>query len=62
MDITSLAQVIQAVGFPIVCCAALFWKMNEDQKSHREEAEKTTSALNGLNVTLQRLCDKMEEK
>lgn len=27
-------------AFPIVCCAALFWKMDKDQKDQREYNEK----------------------
>lgn len=27
-------------AFPIVCCAALFWKMDKDQKNQQEYMEK----------------------
>lgn len=27
-------------AFPIVCCAALFWKMDKDEKNYREYMEK----------------------
>lgn len=35
-----LLTLIGNYAFPIVCCAALFWKMDKDEKSQREYMEK----------------------
>lgn len=40
MDANQIADFIGNYGFPIVCCAALFWKMDKQDKEHREEMEK----------------------
>ena len=35
-----LLTLIGNYAFPIVCCAALFWKMDKDQKTTQEYMEK----------------------
>lgn len=35
-----LLTLIGNYAFPIVCCAALFWKMDKDEKNQREYMEK----------------------
>lgn len=30
-------EVISTLGFPIVCCVALFWKVNDQDKQHKAE-------------------------
>lgn len=35
-----LLTLIGNYAFPIVCCAALFWKMDKDQKTQQEYMEK----------------------
>ncbi len=37
---------ISTVGFPIVMCGALFWKMDKQDKEHKEEMNKSTEAIN----------------
>ena len=50
---------IGAVGFPIVMCLIIFWYLNEERKSHKEEMatlsktiEENTKAI----LELQDLC------
>lgn len=50
---------VSTVGFPIVMCAALFWKMDKQDKEHKEEMQKTSEAINNNTIALQQLIDKM---
>lgn len=53
---------ISTVGFPIVCCAAMFWNNVQMQKNHQEEAEKFQEALNNNTLALQKLGLLLDEK
>ena len=33
--------IIQSIGFPIACAVAMFVMLQNEQKAHREESEKT---------------------
>lgn len=55
MDVTSLTQIIGTLGFPIVCCGALFWYMIQEKDAHkvemaelRKSVEANTQAINNL--------------
>lgn len=49
---------ITTVGFPIVMCAALFWKMDKQDKEHKEEMQKTAEAINNNTLVIRELVDK----
>lgn len=53
---------ISTVGFPIVMCGALFWKMDKQDKEHREEMNKSTEAINNNTVVLQKLMQMLSDK
>lgn len=36
---------IGAVGFPIVMCLVIFWYLNEERKSHKEEMETISKTI-----------------
>lgn len=59
MDVNSLIQLISSLGFPIVCCGALFWKMVKTDEQHKEEMDKVTEALNNNTIALTKLSDKL---
>lgn len=46
MDPNALTQLVSTLGFPIVCCGALFWYVNKTQKEFTEKMEKSIEALN----------------
>lgn len=55
MDVTMVTQLIGSLGFPIVCCGALFWYLVKEKDAHTEEMEElrksveaNTSAINSL--------------
>ena len=39
MDLTGLTEMIQSVGFPIVCCGGLFWYMYKQDEKHDEQVK-----------------------
>lgn len=53
---------ISTVGFPIVMCGALFWKMDKQDKEHKEEMNKSTEAINNNTVVLQNLMQMLSDK
>ena len=53
---------ISTVGFPIVMCGALFWKMDKQDKEHKEEMNKSTEAINNNTVVLQKLMQMLSYK
>lgn len=72
MDITTLAQLIGTLGFPIVACCAMayfFAKVNDNyrtdikelQSNHKEEIAKMTEAINNNTLVIQKLVDKMDD-
>lgn len=44
--VQAIVQVVQSVGFPIVCCGALFWYMIKQRDVHKDEMDKMTTAIN----------------
>ena len=71
MDYSSISDLIQSVGFPIVCFLMCGWyvKYREDKNDekydklntqHDDEMKQMVSALNNNTIALQRLTDKLE--
>lgn len=46
MDANTIMTLVSTLGFPIVCCGALFWYVNKTQKEFTEKMEKSIEALN----------------
>lgn len=59
MDVNTLIQLVSSLGFPIVCCGALFWKIVKTDEQHKEEMDKVTEALNNNTIALTKLSDKL---
>lgn len=62
MDISALQQLIGTLGFPIVCCGALFWYMIQQKNTHKEEMDKMVEAINNNTLAITKLLDKLEVK
>ena len=58
-DLNGILTAISTVGFPIVMCCALFWKMDKQDKDHKEEQEKLTAAIQNNTVVMQQVVDKL---
>lgn len=59
MDIVTVSQLIGTLGFPIVCCGALFWKINKQDAQHREENERLAEALNNNTLVMTKIYEKL---
>lgn len=59
MDITSITQVVSALGFPIVACFFLYRSNEKMQQAHKEETKQFTEALHKNTLVLQKLCDRL---
>lgn len=45
MDPNVIASLVGSLGFPIVCCGALFWYQNKTMKEFSEKMEKAVKEL-----------------
>lgn len=56
MDVTVIAQLIGTLGFPIVCCGALFWYMIKEKDAHKEEMEELRKSVEANTQAINNLC------
>ena len=61
MDANTLIQLVGSLGFPIVACVALFWRMVKSDEQHKEEMNKISEALNNNTTALVKLAEKLEK-
>lgn len=59
MDIDTIVQLINGTGFPICVSIALFYKMNEDSKNHKEEINSLKEIMNEIRIAITELKDKI---
>lgn len=62
MDVNVITQLIGSLGFPIVCCGALFWRMIKSDEKHQQEMDKMSDALNNNTLALTRLTEKLSKE
>lgn len=60
MDISAITSAISNMGFPIACVVAMFWLMEQERKSHKEESDKWVEALNRNTNVMEKVLDKIE--
>lgn len=62
MDVNTITQLIGSLGFPVVCCGALFWRMIKSDEKHQQEMDKMSDALNNNTLALTRLTEKLSKE
>lgn len=62
MDVNSLIQLVGSLGFPIVACGALFWRMVKSDEQHKEELNKMSEALNNNTSALVKLTERLDKE
>lgn len=62
MDVNLLIQLVGSLGFPIVACGALFWRMVKSDEQHKEEMNKMSEALNNNTSALLRLTERLDKE
>lgn len=56
MDVTTITQLIGSLGFPIVCCIALFWYMIKEKDAHKAEMEELRKSVEANTQAINTLC------
>lgn len=56
MDVTTITQLIGSLGFPIVCCSALFWYMIKEKDAHKAEMEELRKSVEANTLAINNLC------
>lgn len=59
MDWNVVIQLISTLGFPIVCCIALFWYMVKQRDLHKEEINELKKSIDNNTIILTRLYEKL---
>lgn len=62
MDANTIIQLVGSLGFPIVMCGALFWRMVKSDELHKEEMNKLSAALNNNTIAITNLSDKLDKE
>ena len=59
MDLNAFTTLIGSLGFPIVMCLLLYYRMDKQDENHKTEMEKITEALNNNTQALTSLATKI---
>ena len=59
MDANAIITTIQAVGFPIAACVALYMHMIHQDADHKEEVNQLRDAIQNNTAVMQRLLDRL---
>lgn len=59
MDWNAVIQLISTLGFPVVCCIALFWYMVKQRDLHKEEINELKKSIDNNTIILTRLYEKL---
>lgn len=62
MDVNAIMQLVSTLGFPIVMCGALFWKMNKQDEQHKIEMSNLTNVIVELKIAITSLKDSINNK
>ena len=60
MNVNDITVMIQTVGFPIVCCGALFWYMIKQNEIHSEESKEMRDAITSLREAIVQLIERLK--
>lgn len=61
MDPNAIVDVIASTGFPIAMCLIVCFYVYTKDKSHKEEIDKLSEAVNNQTTNIQRLIDKIDQ-
>lgn len=56
MDVGTVTQLVGSLGFPIVCCGALFWYLVKEKDAHKEEMEELRKSVEANTTAINMLC------
>lgn len=61
MTAADIQTLVSTLGFPIVCCCALFWYMIKHDKQHKEEVDRLAEVINNNTLTITKLVERMDK-
>lgn len=61
MDVASLNTLISNMGFPIACVIAMFYMLNKERDTHKEESDKWVEAINNNTKVMEQLINKIND-
>lgn len=56
MDVNMVMQLVGSLGFPIVCCGALFWYLVKEKDAHKEEMQELRKSVEANTTAINTLC------
>lgn len=56
MDVGTVTQLVGSLGFPIVCCGALFWYLVKEKDAHKEEMKELRKSVDANTTAINSLC------
>lgn len=59
MDLNAITTLIGSIGFPIVMCLLLYYRMDKQDENHKREMDKINEALNNNTQALTALATKI---
>lgn len=59
LEVDALVQLITNIGFPIVACIALFYKMDKQDKAHKEEVDKLSETICNNTLAMEKIISKI---
>ena len=62
MTINDIVSIISTVGFPIVACGAMFWKINKQDTQHKEEMVTLAKAIENNTMALTAMKEVIDNK
>lgn len=62
MDVGTVTQLVGSLGFPIVCCGALFWYLVKEKDAHQEEMEELRKSVEANTTAINMLCQHLGGK
>lgn len=62
MDVSMVTQLVGSLGFPIVCCGALFWYLVKEKDAHKAEMEEVRKSVEANTAAINSLCQHLGGK
>lgn len=56
MDVGTVTQLVGSLGFPVVCCGALFWYLVKEKDAHKEEMDELRKSVEANTTAINTLC------
>lgn len=57
--VTIVTNIVSNVGFPIACVVVMFYQMEQERKSHKEESDKWVEAINNNTKVMEKVLEKV---